>query len=127
MKHGDISNVPATTVVVCFENVVLKDWRNTPLRRLKWVINEQNCGVLTSWFFGDIRVVLVTFHFKERAFDRIDNFLEENGVLYSAIKHVKDVSELERFLKAVHSEIYFDTDKERVSLVNGRLWGALLT
>lgn len=128
MKHGDISNVPAPTIVVNFENVVLKDWRNTPLRRLKWVANQQNCATLNEWFFTDCRIILATFHFRERHLTKIDTFLEENGVLYSGIKSVKDISELERFIKAVHGGVYFDTDKERVAmLVSGRMWGALLT
>lgn len=122
MLKGDISNLPAVTVIFNFENVLLKECKKTLFGREKWELSKNVVSSMCYMFRGNYKILIVSFKYSNT--DKVEKFLDEHNVLYSGVYYIVDDFDLVDFIREQDAIVYYDSNKERLNRVYpyGRVW-----
>ena len=130
MKKGDISNVPAFTMFVTLDDIIIHEEKKFFSSNLS--INVRECAHFNVYFRMDFLLSFVSFKYTEKDRSRIEKVLDDNHVLYTEVQFFESFEDFRTFLKMYKPNEYtfVGINKEQVALLGsngilfnkGNLW-----
>lgn len=130
MKKGDISNIPAYTMFVTLDDIIIHEEKK--LFKTKLGINVRECSHFNAYFTKDFLISFVSFKYTEKDRSRIEKVLDDNHVLYTEVQFFESFEDFRRFLKMYkpNEYMFIGMNKEEVALLGsnavlfnkGSLW-----